>query len=102
MGGSTGGGQEIVQRKLGGSQKRLYSVDIGADRVLCAGEDLVVRAFDFTKAADAERRMQAARSVRSARRDHRKQAAAAAVAKKPPGEGQGLDGHGRLGGVSSS
>lgn len=66
------GVEEPIQRQLGGSQSGVYSVDIGAHRVVCAGEDMAVRVFDFTQALETERRVELSRRVRVEKRLQRK------------------------------
>eukprot|EP00897_Mesotaenium_endlicherianum_P005817 jgi/Mesen1/5263/ME000263S04370 len=59
---------EPVQRRLGGFEHGVYSVDLGGDRVVCAGEDSEVRVFDFKQALAVERAAQASRAARSRRK----------------------------------
>lgn len=39
-------------------------MDISSDRIVCAGEDGVVRVWSFSQALEIEKRMQALRSAR--------------------------------------
>lgn len=64
---------EPPQRMLFGSNQCFYSVDIGADRIVSAGEDQVVKVWDFSHALEIERRVQASRTVRHEQRLKRKQ-----------------------------
>eukprot|EP01018_Ginkgo_biloba_P038234 Gb_38061 [translate_table: standard] len=65
---------EPPQRLLHGFCKNLYSVDIGVERIVCGGEEGIVRIWDFTQALEIERRVQAARSIRVENRMRRKKA----------------------------
>ena len=42
----------------------LFSVDIGAERIVCGGEEGVVRIWNFTEALEIERRARALRGIR--------------------------------------
>eukprot|EP00250_Pteridium_aquilinum_P034910 c8305_g1_i1 orf=363-2009(+) len=66
---------EPPQRMLFGSHQCFYSVDIGADRIVSAGEEQVVKVWDFSHALEIERRVQASRTVRLEQRLKRKQGA---------------------------
>uniref|UniRef100_A0A0D6R1I0 F-box domain-containing protein n=1 Tax=Araucaria cunninghamii TaxID=56994 RepID=A0A0D6R1I0_ARACU len=68
---------EPPQRLLHGFYKNLYSVDIGAERMVCGGEEGIVRIWDFTQALETERRVQASRNIRLENRQRRKKAQAA-------------------------
>lgn len=65
---------EPARRMLFGSKQCFYSVDIGADRIVSAGEEQVVKVWDFSHALEIERRVQALRSVRHKQRLKRKPA----------------------------
>lgn len=65
---------EPPQRLLHGFYQNLYSVDIGAERIVCGGEEGVLRMWDFTQALEIERRVQASRNVRLENRSRRKKA----------------------------
>ncbi|GLJ52011.1 hypothetical protein SUGI_1105600 [Cryptomeria japonica] len=72
---------EPPQRMLHGFGKNLYSVDIGAERIFCGGEEGVVRIWDFTQALETARRVQASRSIRLENRAGRKKVQAAVLNK---------------------
>ncbi|KMT05014.1 hypothetical protein BVRB_7g171730 [Beta vulgaris subsp. vulgaris] len=55
---------EPPQRMLHGSGSSLFSVDIGADRIVCGGEDRVVKLWDFSRALEREMRSRAQRAIR--------------------------------------
>jgi WD40 repeat protein len=55
---------EPPQRFLHGSGPNLFSVDIGMDRIVCGGEEDVVRVWNFSEALEFERRRTAAKSIR--------------------------------------
>jgi hypothetical protein len=57
---------------LHGFQNNLYSVDIGADRIICGGEEGVVRIWNFTEALEIERRVRALRGMRLEQRMRRR------------------------------
>lgn len=63
---------EPPQRLLHGFYQNLYSVDIGAERIVCGGEEGVLRMWDFTQALEIERRVQASRNIRLENRSRRK------------------------------
>jgi WD40 repeat protein len=63
---------EPPQRMLHGFQNNLYSVDIGADRIICGGEEGVVRIWNFTEALEIERRVRALRGMRLEQRMRRR------------------------------
>lgn len=63
---------EPPQRLLHGFYQNLYSVDIGAERIVCGGEEGVLRMWDFTQALEIERRAQASRNIRLENRSRRK------------------------------
>ncbi|KAH6559401.1 hypothetical protein KP509_1Z010800 [Ceratopteris richardii] len=64
---------EVPQRMLFGSNQCFYSVDIGADRIVSAGQEHSVKVWDFSHALEIERRVQASRMVRRERRVKRRQ-----------------------------
>ncbi|GMG98369.1 hypothetical protein Nepgr_000209 [Nepenthes gracilis] len=55
---------EPPQRMLHGSGSSLYSVDIGADRIVCGGEECSVKVWDFSQALEKEQRARAQRGIR--------------------------------------
>lgn len=63
---------EPPQRMLHGFKSNLFSVDIGADRIVCAGEEGVVRIWNFTQALEIERRVRALRGIRLENRMRRR------------------------------
>ncbi|KAJ1432145.1 WD40/YVTN repeat-like-containing domain superfamily [Sesbania bispinosa] len=63
---------EPPQRMLHGFKSNLYSVDIGADRIVCGGEEGVVRIWNFTEALEIERRARALRGIRLENRMRRR------------------------------
>ncbi|XP_004491170.1 F-box/WD-40 repeat-containing protein At5g21040 [Cicer arietinum] len=63
---------EPPQRMLHGFKSNLYSVDIGADRIVCGGEEGVVRIWNFTEALETERRVRALRGLRLENRMRRR------------------------------
>ncbi|CAL1404581.1 unnamed protein product [Linum trigynum] len=63
---------EPPQRMLHGFGPDLFSVDIGADRIVCGGEEGVVRIWNFSEALEKERRVRALRGMRSEQRMHRR------------------------------
>ncbi|XP_072969897.1 F-box/WD-40 repeat-containing protein At5g21040-like [Typha angustifolia] len=65
---------EPPQRMLHGFGCNLFSVDIGADRIVCGGEEGVVRIWNFSQALEIEKRIQALRSVRLENRMRRRKA----------------------------
>lgn len=80
-------GEETVQRFLvPGTHQCLFSVDLGADRVVSGGDEMMVRIWDFSQAIEIERSIQASRR-RSQRSRRRKQVAVqvpAVDSQKPP------------------
>ncbi|GLT48405.1 hypothetical protein SLA2020_220350 [Shorea laevis] len=64
---------EAPQRMIHGFGRNLFSVDIGADRIVCGGEEGVVRIWNFTQALEIERRARALRERRSENRMRRRQ-----------------------------
>jgi len=67
---------EPPQRMLHGFGCDLFSIAIGADRIVCAGEDGAVRVWNFSEALEIERRAQALRSLRQENRMRRRKAQA--------------------------
>jgi len=65
---------EPPQRMLHGFGCDLFSIAIGADRIVCAGEDGAVRVWNFSEALEIERRAQALRSLRQENRMRRRKA----------------------------
>ncbi|XP_050109237.1 F-box/WD-40 repeat-containing protein At5g21040 [Malus sylvestris] len=63
---------EPPQRMLHGFGKNLMSVDIGADRIVCGGEEGIVRIWNFTEALEIERRVCASRAIRLENRMRRR------------------------------
>ncbi|XP_058107629.1 F-box/WD-40 repeat-containing protein At5g21040 [Magnolia sinica] len=63
---------EPPQRMLHGSGSNLFSVDIGADRILCGGEEGVVRIWNFSQALEKEQRVRALRGMRTENRMRRR------------------------------
>lgn len=52
----------------------LYSVNIGENRIVCGGEDHVVRIWDFSKALEMEKKVLASKKLRLANRMRRRKA----------------------------
>ncbi|XP_054818471.1 F-box/WD-40 repeat-containing protein At5g21040 isoform X2 [Prosopis cineraria] len=63
---------EPPQRMLHGFKSNLFSVDIGADRIVCGGEEGIVRIWNFTQALEIERRARALRGMRLENRMRRR------------------------------
>ncbi|KAE8697052.1 F-box/WD-40 repeat-containing protein [Hibiscus syriacus] len=63
---------EPPQRMLHGFGCNLYSVDIGADRIVCGGEEGVVRVWNFSQALEIEQRARALRGIRLENRMRRR------------------------------
>ncbi|EXB54687.1 F-box/WD-40 repeat-containing protein [Morus notabilis] len=63
---------EPPQRMLHGFVSNLFSVDIGADRIVCGGEEGVVRIWNFSQALEIERRVRALRGIRLENRMRRR------------------------------
>lgn len=63
---------EPPQRMLHGFKSNLFSVDIGADRIVCGGEEGVVRIWNFTQALETEHRVRALRGIRLENRMRRR------------------------------
>ncbi|VAH36654.1 unnamed protein product [Triticum turgidum subsp. durum] len=65
---------EPPQRMLHGFGCYLFSVGIGADRIICGGEDGSVRVWNFSEALEIEKKAQALRSLRQENRMRRRKA----------------------------
>ncbi|KAK6926452.1 F-box domain [Dillenia turbinata] len=63
---------EPPQRMLHGFGCNLFSVDIGADRIVCGGEEGVVRIWNFSRALEIEQRARALRGIRLENRIRRR------------------------------
>ncbi|WCJ41531.1 F-box protein 2 [Euphorbia peplus] len=63
---------EPPQRMLHGFGPNLFSVDIGADRIVCGGEEGVVRIWNFSQALEVEQRVRALRGIRLENRMRRR------------------------------
>ncbi|PSR86721.1 F-box/WD-40 repeat-containing protein [Actinidia chinensis var. chinensis] len=63
---------EPPQRMLHGFGSNLFSVDIGSDRVVCGGEEGVVRVWNFSQALEIEKRARALRGMRLENRMRRR------------------------------
>ncbi|XP_022153816.1 F-box/WD-40 repeat-containing protein At5g21040 [Momordica charantia] len=63
---------EPPQRMLHGFGSNLFGVDIGADRIVCGGEEGVVRIWNFSQALETERRARALRGIRLENRMRRR------------------------------
>lgn len=55
---------EPPQRMLHCSGSSLFSVDIGVDRIVCGGEDRIVKVWDFSQALEREMRSRAQKAIR--------------------------------------
>lgn len=67
--------QKIVEpphRMLHGFGCNLFSVDIGSDRIVCGGEEGVVRIWNFSQALEIERRVRALKGMRLENRMRRR------------------------------
>ncbi|CAL9768901.1 unnamed protein product [Musa acuminata subsp. burmannicoides] len=71
---STPDAVEPPQRMLHGFGCNLFSVDIGADRIICGGEEGIIRIWNFSQALEVAKRAQALRSVRLENRMRRRKA----------------------------
>ncbi|CAL9082875.1 unnamed protein product [Musa acuminata var. zebrina] len=65
---------EAPRRMLHGFGCNLFSVDIGADRIVCGGEEGIVRIWNFSQALEIAKRVEALRSVRLENRLRRRKA----------------------------
>lgn len=63
---------EPPQRMLHGHGSNLFSVDIGADRIVCGGEEGTVRIWNFSQALEIEQRIQALKGIRLENRIRRR------------------------------
>ncbi|KAK9279148.1 hypothetical protein L1049_012825 [Liquidambar formosana] len=63
---------EPPQRMLHGFGCNLFAVDIGADRVVCGGEEGIVRVWNFSQALEIEQRVRALRGIRLENRMRRR------------------------------
>jgi WD40 repeat protein len=63
---------EPPQRMLHGHGSNLFSVDIGADRIVCGGEEGTVRIWNFSQALEIEQRIQALKGIRLENRMRRR------------------------------
>uniref|UniRef100_A0A5B7C2S0 F-box domain-containing protein n=1 Tax=Davidia involucrata TaxID=16924 RepID=A0A5B7C2S0_DAVIN len=63
---------EPPQRMLHGFGCNLFSVDIGSDRIVCGGEEGVVRIWNFSQALEIEQRVRALRGIRLENRMRRR------------------------------
>ncbi|KAL3828656.1 hypothetical protein ACJIZ3_017458 [Penstemon smallii] len=63
---------EPPQRMLHGFGCNLFSVDIGSDRIVCGGEEGVVRIWNFSQALEIEQRIQTLRGMRLENRMRRR------------------------------
>ncbi|WZZ21878.1 hypothetical protein YC2023_123265 [Brassica napus] len=63
---------EPPQRMLHGFGSNLFSVDVGCDRIVCGGEEGVVRIWNFTQALEIERRARALKGMRLENRMRRR------------------------------
>ncbi|KAK3019108.1 hypothetical protein RJ639_003790 [Escallonia herrerae] len=63
---------EPPQRMLHGFGCNLFSVDIGSDRIVCGGEEGVVRIWNFSQALEIEQRVRAFRGLRLENRMRRR------------------------------
>ncbi|XP_050223852.1 F-box/WD-40 repeat-containing protein At5g21040 [Mercurialis annua] len=63
---------EAPQRMLHGFGPNLFSVGIGADRIICGGEEGVVRMWNFSRALEIEKRARALRGLRLENRMRRR------------------------------
>lgn len=63
---------EPPQRMFHGCEKALYTVAVGADRIVCGGDEGVVRVWNFSQALEAAKRAQALRALRAENRMRRR------------------------------
>ncbi|XP_043722569.1 F-box/WD-40 repeat-containing protein At5g21040 [Telopea speciosissima] len=63
---------EAPQRMLHGFGCNLFSVDIGADRIVCGGDEGVVRVWNFSQALEIEQRVRALKGIRLENRMRRR------------------------------
>lgn len=63
---------EPPQRMLHGFGCNLFSVDIGSDRIVCGGEEGIVRVWNFSQALEIEQRVRALKGIRLENRMRRR------------------------------
>ncbi|KAH0666941.1 hypothetical protein KY285_028147 [Solanum tuberosum] len=63
---------EPPQRMLHGFGSNLFAVDVGSNRIVCAGEEGLVRIWNFSQALEIEQRVQALRGLRLENRMRRR------------------------------
>uniref|UniRef100_A0A0V0IK65 Putative F-box/WD-40 repeat-containing protein-like n=1 Tax=Solanum chacoense TaxID=4108 RepID=A0A0V0IK65_SOLCH len=63
---------EPPQRMLHGFGSNLFAVDVGLDRIVCAGEEGIVRIWNFSEALEVEQRVRALRGLRLENRMRRR------------------------------
>lgn len=63
---------EPPQRMLHGFGSNLFSVGIGCDRIVCGGEEGVIRVWNFSQALEIEQRVRALRGMRLENRMRRR------------------------------
>lgn len=63
---------EPPQRMLHGFECNLLTVDVGTDRIVCGGEEGVVRIWNFSQALEIEQRARAMKGIRLANRMRRR------------------------------
>lgn len=63
---------EPPQRMLHGFASNLFAVDVGLDRIVCAGEEGIVRIWNFSEALEIEQRVRALRGLRLENRMRRR------------------------------
>ncbi|XP_059300240.1 F-box/WD-40 repeat-containing protein At5g21040-like [Lycium ferocissimum] len=63
---------EPPQRMLHGFGTNLFAVDVGSNRIVCAGEEGIVRIWNFSQALEIERRVQDLRGLRLENRMRRR------------------------------
>lgn len=77
---------EPPQRMLHGFGCNLFSVGVGSDRIVCGGEDGVVRIWNFSQALEIEQRIQSLRGIRLENRMRRRKLQIDMSGKGNPGE----------------
>lgn len=77
---------EPPQRMLHGYGCNLFSVDIGADRIVCGGEEGVVRIWNFSQALEIEQRVRALKGMRLENRMRRRKIQLEMSSKNRPGD----------------
>lgn len=63
---------EPPQRMLHGFGPNLFSVDVGLDRIVCGGEEGIVRVWNFSQALEIEQRIRSLRGLRLENRMRRR------------------------------